>query len=1131
MKPGIKKLWAVALYEAKSLMRSKVFIVYCFTAFLFLLISSVMLNASWTSRCISSFIPYMLSKNFITVQAVMAVMLATECIAGDMKLNSIDSVYARSMTNTGYIIGKFLAITLVFLVVNSIYFLFGGIANLVLFSDSSLSPVSYVLYPLLLIFPALVFIFGLSLLVTTLFRIRAITITILTGYIAIVMFYIGDNYYYIFDFPGIRMPFTFSDFTGFGNLPLLLVHRMIYLLAGLGCILVTILLQKRLPQSMTVNRLSIIFAVLCLTGTFYLCFRFHDIVSSGAAFRRDMNELSMHLAEKPQVSVTDCDLDLIHHGDEIAVEAKIKLKNLNKFPVDQLIFCLNPGLEVIKVESNDKELNFERNLHILSVEPQGKFIQSDKTDSLVVHYRGKINEEACYAAINENERRERNRIFNYTIEKRYSVITLEYVLLTHENMWYPSTEVPDGSDTPQTQNKDFVNFKLTVSTDRALIAVSQGHSEKTGDGKYIFTSEVPLSQLSLVIGDYEKKSIIVDEIEYSIYVKKGHDFFSQHFTNIGDKLPETIRRLKQEFEFRINIDYPFQRFSLVEVPVQFFAYQSDLRLSPATVQPEQLFISEKGVFTHISNLRRLHRMVTGHPNYKPETRTPMDIEGAMLHYFAKNNFLEISRQRQWIKYIKQNMSETGISADKLGLGYFTYPSLEYNYNIYPNYYNFKNCLSSDRFPVIDSVIGHYLKTKLVYHPYSSINRKKLMPDKFMVIKALSQHSLNGILTGTDTKSKAYEVLQLKTEDLFRYICIKNGIDKEELDSFLVSFLSENRFKTVDAQDFNAAVNNRFDIDFESYLDRWYNQKELPRYKAWDIKQAEIYVNGEKKNQVLFTIQNISDTDGVVYAMMGDMQGTIGERYVAIKGNETKQVGMIVDRESTYGIRIDPFISQHYFYLDNFLDTYRADNNAVPFDGERVINAPVKSGPAEIVVDNLDSGFQIVSQPEKSFLMKYLSNNINDDINEFKAFQKRIPPVKWKYGFFEHFYGDPETSAYYIKSGKGKCSIEWKAMIPEQGNYDIYYYTPHHEEFRIPNPKKIYSCTDFNFLIHHDEGVDEVTLDVSDTQKAWTNSGDYTLKGWTLLGTYYLSEGTAKVELSDKSTGALVYADAVKWVKK
>ena len=61
---------------------------------------------------------------------------------------------------------------------------------------------------------------------------------------------------------------------------------------------------------------------------------------------------------------------------------------------------------------------------------------------------------------------------------------------------------------------------------------------------------------------------------------------------------------------------------------------------------------------------------------------------------------------------------------------------------------------------------------------------------------------------------------------------------------------------------------------------------------------------------------------------------------------------------------------------------------------------------------------------------------------------------------------------------------------------------------------------YRFFIHHDDGVDEAILNLTRAEI-----------GWNLLGTYYLSPGPAKVELTNESEGAIVLADAVKWVKQ
>ncbi|MBN1294132.1 MAG: hypothetical protein JXB48_20010 [Candidatus Latescibacteria bacterium] len=1121
----IYKIWSVTLYEVKSLIRSKIFILYYLMIFLFFFISTMQLHDQWNAHCISSFIPYNFIKNFNLIQAFICVLLVSDFFSNEISQNTIDSIRIRSYTNAEYIIGKSLGIFAVLFIINIFYSLGAILVNILIFSDVSVKFICYLYYPLLLTAPTLIFLIGITSVVSVLFVYRAVTIILMFGYITITII-IGGCYYNIFDVLCWRIPFVYSDFTGFGNLPLLICQRLIYTLTGLSGIFITAFFLKRLPQSKTAYRLSVIIPVLFLTGVTFLSIRLHDTLLSGKVLRHDINELNKTMVEQPQVSVTGYDLDLIHNGDEIEVEANIIIKNFNNFPVNRLIFSLNPGLEVINIGSGGKRLNYERNLHILSVEPPGKTLQSNQTDSLSIHYKGRINEEACYPIIDENERKERNLIYSFNIEKRYAFITSNYVLLTHENLWYPVAGVIGGHVNTQGFNKNFANFKLAVTTKRSLTVISQGHSEKTGEGKYLFVPEEPLPQLSLVIGNYEKKSTTVDNIEYSIYVKEGHDYFSRHFKNIGDLLPATIKKIKQDFELRTDIAYQFPRFSLVEVPVQFIAYQSEWGINSATVQPEQVFLGEKGVyFRHYGDFKYIHRVIVGTPGYRFES--PGEIEDAMLRYFAKFNFTDITTQHQLVWFRKEKMSEPGLSLDELGLG-SSYPLYEYNYNLYPLYYCHTNHIASNRIPFSDSVISYYLRSKLIHHYTSGFAVNESIPIKTKVVRTLSQKSLKEIISDTEFKLIPGVALKLKAEYLFMYMFSKSGIGKENFDSVLHSFLSKNRFKTVDLNDFSEAIAKEFDIDFESILMDWYHQKKLPGYKVYDLKYAGLYDNNRLKYQVYLTIQNISDVDGVVYAMM-DNGGIIGERYTFLKGHQTKQIGMILDKEPVYGIRIDPFISRHYFYIDNYLDKYEADKNEVLFEGERVIDSPAKPDFIQIIVDNLDPGFQILSQPGKSFVMKYLFKNTNDDSNEFKAFNIRKPPGKWRYGFWEHFYGDPETSAYYIRSGQGNSSVSWKAEIPENGNYDIYYYTPHHNNFRFPLIK--YACTDLNFLVYHDEGVDDVTLDITNTQKVWNNINNYTLKGWTYIGTYRLSKGTATVELTDKSTGPFVYADAVKWVKK
>ena len=67
--------------------------------------------------------------------------------------------------------------------------------------------------------------------------------------------------------------------------------------------------------------------------------------------------------------------------------------------------------------------------------------------------------------------------------------------------------------------------------------------------------------------------------------------------------------------------------------------------------------------------------------------------------------------------------------------------------------------------------------------------------------------------------------------------------------------------------------------------------------------------------------------------------------------------------------------------------------------------------------------------------------------------------------------------------------------------------------------RYYFLTLYNFKVYYDDGVEEIYLANEEIES-----------GWNYLGTFYISTDSSKVELSNKSLGKMVFADAIKWVK-
>jgi hypothetical protein len=215
-----------------------------------------------------------------------------------------------------------------------------------------------------------------------------------------------------------------------------------------------------------------------------------------------MMELNKNSKGFSKITLLNCHLDLKHAGNEIEVTANLKIKNNTANAIDKYLFSLNPGLKVQRVATNQGNLKFDRNLHLLTVALSHP-LAAQSTDSITIQYHGKINEQACYLDVDEKTRDQMYRAWVYNIARRFSFIEPEYLLLTPEANWYPVAGLPYGATYPELPEKDFINFQLNVRTSKNLTAISQGKMANAGDGNFVFTSEEPLPQLSLTIGNYE----------------------------------------------------------------------------------------------------------------------------------------------------------------------------------------------------------------------------------------------------------------------------------------------------------------------------------------------------------------------------------------------------------------------------------------------------------------------------------------------------------------------------------------------------------------------------------------------------------------------------------------------------
>ncbi len=1130
-------IFSIALYEIKNLTRSWFFRIFSVLSLMIL----VLINAGFYGferspmmfRALPSYIPYLNILLLNIVQAIIGGFMASDFMKYDKKLDTTDVVYMRSMTNADYMLGKTLGVLVVFGCLNVLVLINSFVFN-VFIADMPFLPALYVIYPLIISLPTLLFIFGLSFMLMSILQSQAMTFIILLGYIASTLFFLGNKFNYLFDYLAFNLPLTYSDFVGFGNFHTILIHRGIYFFLGLGFIFTTVLLIKRLPQSRIMNLIALIVAICSFTGAVVLGGIYISELSTGKNLRKEISELNKKESRSPKVSIKSCVLDLKHEGSTINVQADLIFSNETPVEIEKYIFSLNPGLEISEVIHNGKEIQFERSLHILAINiPYA--LEQGASDSLTITYHGAIDDDACYPEIDESMREASFRFMFYNIGKQYSFITPRYVLLTTENLWYPVAGIPYGAAYPLLPEKDFIDFRLRVTTDEDLTAVSQGAVSEGENGEFVFQPEVLMPRLSLAIGNYEKHSVAVDDIDYNLFILEGHDFFSEYFPELKNKLPEQIKNLKDEFENRIGMSYPYKRFSIVETPIQFFTYPHLWTNTQETVQPEQIFLPEKAAVLFNADFGQRKYGMNRMAQRGNRAMTPEEIEQNLLRSFVTSTFTNTSSPFMMMRRgmrvnVGRNISLRRFTAAGI-------PNHYGNYSVFPLYYTHSHNFSSAKWPIMTTALELFLSERVANNPPARFRMFTGLSNEERANLELTKQNLAEILENPDDIVYANSIINAKS--LYIFALLQSTIGTEIFNNFLDEMLVANSFKNSTIEYIAKTINDRFGFDVAPYFDSFMYEKQLPAFMFSEPYTKEIIENENTLYQVTFSVTNPEPVEGLILVdfrmrgggdrgfmgrRMGMMPGTTNtenQRLIHLAGGETKEIGIILD-DRPGGITFDTFISQNIpSRIEKRIGSVELDEDVKPFDGERTIDTPVQiANPGEIIVDNESPGFEIQTYEEASFVKRLINKNDTVD-EEYIGMQWWNPPRRWRTTTLDGFYGAYRHSAHYIRAGKGLNKIVWNAKIPRSGKYNVY---SHVSEIRMPfgrrgrEGRREQPIQDFHFTIHHDDGTDEVELDIDEADE-----------GWNLLGTYFFSGGIAAIELSDESDGRVVFADAVKWV--
>jgi len=1109
---------SIAKYEITTLLRSWFFRIFAILAvivmFFFNLVSLIVDNSgagNWDMKALSSVIPYVNLLMLNIVQAIIAIFLASDFLKRDKKLDTTDVIYIRSMSNGEYVAGKTIGNLVVFIILNLIILSEALIFNLIA-EGVTVNWMAYLSYFLIISLPTLIFILGLSFFVMSILKNQAITFILLLGYVAITLFYLNTKYYFLFDYMSFSIPLLNSDFIGFGNLPAILIHRGMYACFGIAFIFLTVSLLKRLPQSPFSNKVTLIPALIFFVAGIWLGKMHVSTFIRNQALRENIRALNDTNQTAPRLKVESYQIEVNHTGSSLEVTAKLKVSNPQKEAVNHFVFTLNPGFTVNKVSFNGQEVSAKRELQL--IEFSGTKLEPGETAELEFTYHGIPDEAASYLDVDDKTIQEAYKAFMFNIDKRSGIVTPDYVLLTRECNWYPIAGTSFGKQSKQWMQKQFSSFEVTVKTKPGLTAISQGKPELK-DGSFRFTNKHNLPQISLVIGNYVQKTDTIDGLVFSLYHHPQHDYFTKFFEPVKDTIPDLIATALKDYERKIDMFYPFDRVTVIEVPAQLYSYPRTLIGEREQVQPETILFPEKGLLIPEADFNgSVKRMEHWGGRGNDIQSTPEEKK-----IMAFNNFLSMFIQAAARPTVNQNQGQVQV-AEKANPLY-----------IFPLFYNHAYFVESDKWPITDRIFESYLKKSTESGAMGWMRNMQGMTENEQANLALLDHSFAELL-GDPTRVQIIDnVIQLKGLALFSIIKRKSG--DEAFNDFMFNFLKSIKFNSTTIEDFNSRIQKQFGTDLLPYMEKWFRSKELPGYLIGSVKAVNVLDGDRLKTMVKFKISNTEKTEGIVLAQFrlgeggGPGRGRFGggganaetvDKLLYLEGNQTKEVSYLLDG-TPRNITINTLASRNIpSELQLPLENIEQDTKAIPFEGEKVSDTPVLlAEKGEFICDDEDPCFRYTHTEDYSLLQKLLIKDEDVSKDRFIGFNTWHAPRTWRATTNSAFFGKFIRSAHYIRSGDGSKKVNWNIAIKGDGTYEVFSYIVKNRRGRRDNQD---SGGEYNYTIHDSQGKEEVVIDLKTAED-----------GWNSLGSFFFAGDTVKVELSNKSTAQVVVADAVKLVKQ
>ena len=801
-------------------------------------------------------------------------------------------------------------------------------------------------------------------------------------------------------------------------------------------------------------------------------------------------------------------------------------------PLDELLFSFNPGLEVAELLLDGAPVDATHDLGILRVPLPGPLAAGERVE-LAITAAGVPDPEFGYLDSELDMDLVHGEQGNAVLlGTEAAVFDSRYVALMPAVSWMPLPGAATGQDDPVSHGRDFFTVDLEVEVPPEWLVAGPGRRQDAGDGRFRFAPDAPVPEIALLASRFERRSLAVGELAFELLLYPGHGAHLSHYADTVDSIRERIEEVLADAK-KAGLTYPYGGLSLVEVPARLRVFGGGWRMDTVQALPGIMLLREYGLPTaRLDTSLRILRQFGDMPDGDDAGREAGRLKVGLLERFFANDFsggkLEDAVARNLFKFQTGARGEGALALDYV-------------------------CHELVARLLFNRGVGDYFSPR-VFSTVSGMNETmaQLMGGFFAGGGSLSlsvgaetpkrasvwSRALGAPLVTLDPSEDgvgALDVLSLKAPAVAKSII--DGVGRETAGRFLSELLRRYAGTNFTAEDFRT-VAAEMGADLDALLGDWLGDARLPGFvaSAVEITRLEDGERGEPRYQVLAHVHNGESTPGLVrLGVVSETEepGRIWSDPIRVGGEASVEVGLVVNAPPGE-VWIAPYLSlnRNDFRLEVPEVDPRESVGAEPLNGSRESQwrPPPESG---IVVDDLDPGFSITyATPEDEARYAPESSWWTGDLDMdqgLPAYNPFVPPTGgWMRMEVPGTWGRYRHTVANAFQGDGRASARFSAQLPEAGRWRVGYHLP-----ELGRPNNVPGGGTFRVQIQtgiltQEKGSFDLKIVADGEETPVEFDASAASIGWNDLGEFSLPAGEVSLVVSDRTSGSLVVADAVRW---